>query len=180
MIDWPLLSLVIFLPQAGAGFILLIRGEPHVVAQNARAVALWTSSITFALSLLIWANFEPGSADFQLVEKAEWFAGFGINYHLGVDGISLWFVILSTLLTVLCVIRQLPLVESSPTPTLFVTCDWNKVAAIPERTPPTVGFKASVAFCVSSVCVNVTRPRPAMPAPDEPLPTALFLEKTDS
>jgi NADH-quinone oxidoreductase subunit M len=106
MSDWPLLSLVIFLPLAGAGFILLIRGEPHVVAQNARAVALWTSSITFALSLLIWANFEPGTADYQMVEKAEWFAGFGINYHLGVDGISLWFVILSTLLTVLCVISS--------------------------------------------------------------------------
>jgi len=106
MSDWPLLSLVIFLPLAGAGFILLIRGDPHIVAQNARAVALWTSSITFVLSLLIWANFEPGTADYQMVEKAEWFAGFGINYHLGVDGISLWFVLLSTLLTVLCIISS--------------------------------------------------------------------------
>src|SRR5918999_1331870 len=52
MSDWPLLSLVIFLPLAGAAFIMLIRGEPDVVAQNARSVALWTASITFLLSLL--------------------------------------------------------------------------------------------------------------------------------
>ncbi|MEM7024144.1 MAG: NADH-quinone oxidoreductase subunit M, partial [Pseudomonadota bacterium] len=106
MSDWPLLSLVIFLPLAGAAFILLIRGDPEIVAQNARAVALWTSSITFALSLLIWVNFDPTTADFQMVENAEWFVGFNINYHVGVDGISLWFVILSTLLTVLCVISS--------------------------------------------------------------------------
>jgi NADH-quinone oxidoreductase subunit M len=106
MSDWPLLSLVIFLPLAGAAFILLIRGEPEVVAQNARAVALWTSTITFLLSLLIWSNFDTASHEFQMVERAEWFVGFNINYHVGVDGISLWFVILSTLLTMLCVISS--------------------------------------------------------------------------
>ena len=106
MSDWPLLSLVIFLPLAGAGFILLIRGEPDVVAQNARSVALWTSGITFLLSLLIWANFDPTQAGFQLVEKGQWFVGVDINYHVGVDGISLWFVLLSTLLTMLCVISS--------------------------------------------------------------------------
>jgi NADH-quinone oxidoreductase subunit M len=104
MSDWPLLSLVIFLPLAGAGFILLIRGEPEVVAQNARSVALWTASITFLLSLLIWGTFDPTRADFQLVEKVEWFAGFDINYHVGIDGISLFLVLLSTLITLTCVI----------------------------------------------------------------------------
>jgi NADH-quinone oxidoreductase subunit M len=106
MSDWPLLSLVIFLPLAGAGFIMLIRGEPDVVAQNARSVALWTSSITFLLSILIWANFDSSQAGFQLVEKGQWFVGVDINYHVGVDGISLWFVLLSTLLTMLCVISS--------------------------------------------------------------------------
>jgi NADH-quinone oxidoreductase subunit M len=106
MSDWPLLSLVIFLPLAGAGFILMIRGEPDVVAQNARSVALWTSSITFLLSTLIWANFDPRLAGFQLEEKGQWFVGVDINYHVGVDGISLWFVLLSTLLTMLCVISS--------------------------------------------------------------------------
>jgi len=106
MSEWPLLSLVIFLPLAGAGFIMLIRGEPDVVAQNARSVALWTSSITFLLSILIWTNFDPTEAGFQLVEQGEWFVGVDINYHVGVDGISLWFVLLSTLLTMLCVISS--------------------------------------------------------------------------
>src|ERR671918_622133 len=103
MSEWPLLSLVIFLPLAGATFIMLIRGEPAVVAQNTRSVALWTASITFLLSLLIWGNFDPSRADFQLVEKVEWF-GFGISYYVGVDGISLFFVLLSTLITLVCVV----------------------------------------------------------------------------
>ena len=104
MSEWPLLSLVIFLPLAGAGFILLIRGEPEVVAQNARSVALWTASITFLLSLLIWANFDPSIGGFQLVERREWFAGFNISYHVGIDGISLFLVLLSTLTTLVCVV----------------------------------------------------------------------------
>jgi NADH-quinone oxidoreductase subunit M len=104
MSDWPLLSLVIFLPLAGAGFILLIRGEEEVVAQNARSVALWTAGITFLLSLLVWSSFDPARADFQLVEKVRWFAGFDINYHVGIDGISLFLVLLSTLTTLICVI----------------------------------------------------------------------------
>ena len=103
MSDWPLLSLVIFLPLAGAAFIMMIRGEPAVVAQNARSVALWTASITFLLSLLIWAYFDPSRADFQLVERVDWF-GFGVSYYVGVDGISLFLVLLSTLITLVCVV----------------------------------------------------------------------------
>ncbi len=103
MSDWPLLSLVIFLPLAGAGFILLIRGEPDVVNQNAKAVALWTAGITFLLSLMIWGNFDASRSDFQLVEKVAWFAGFNINYHVGVDGISLFLILLSTLTTLVCI-----------------------------------------------------------------------------
>jgi NADH-quinone oxidoreductase subunit M len=104
MTDWPLLSLVTFLPLVGAAFIMLIRGDAAIVAQNARAVALWTSLITFALSLLILANFDNSQAGFQLVEKRTWLPGFGIDYHMGVDGISLWFILLSTLLTVVVII----------------------------------------------------------------------------
>jgi NADH-quinone oxidoreductase subunit M len=102
--DWPLLSLVTFLPMVGAGFIFFIRGEPEVVARNSRSVALWTSLVTFLLSLLVWGNFDPAQPGFQLVEKTPWLAGLGITYYMGVDGISLWFVLLSTLLTVVVVI----------------------------------------------------------------------------
>jgi NADH-quinone oxidoreductase subunit M len=106
MNDWPLLSLTIFLPLVGAAFILIIRGEAEVVARNARYVALWTSLTTFVLSLFIWFGFERGTAEFQFVEEARWIPEFGITYRLGVDGISMPFVLLSTLLVPLCVIAS--------------------------------------------------------------------------
>jgi len=106
MDSWPLLSLVTFLPLVGAAFILTIRGEPAVVARNARYVALWTSLITFVLSLFVWFGFERGTAEFQFVEKAAWLPAFGISYHMGVDGISMMFVLLSTFLTPICVLAS--------------------------------------------------------------------------
>jgi NADH-quinone oxidoreductase subunit M len=104
--SWPLLSLVTFLPLVGAFFILLIRGDAPVVARNARYVALWTSLITFALSLFIWFDFERGSAAFQFVEEVPWLPSLGISYRMGVDGISMPFVLLSTLLTPICVLAS--------------------------------------------------------------------------
>ena len=102
MLDWPILSLVTFLPVLGALFILLIRGEEEVVARNARFVALWTTVITFAISLLLWTNFDYTTADFQFVEKQEWL---GVaSYHLGVDGISILFVMLTTFLMPLVIL----------------------------------------------------------------------------
>jgi len=106
MEDWPILSLVTFLPLVGALFILGIRGEPDVVARNARYVALWTSLATFVMSLFIWFNFERGTADYQFVEQATWFPGYNIDYKMGVDGISMLFVMLSTLLTPICVVAS--------------------------------------------------------------------------
>src|SRR5579864_833023 len=105
MIHWPLLSLVTFLPLVGAGFIMTTRGEAEIVARNARNIALSTSIIVFLLSIVLWVDFDPSTAAFQFVEKASWvkIGGFEISYHMGIDGISLFFVLLSTLLTVLCV-----------------------------------------------------------------------------
>src|ERR1700683_2538485 len=105
MNHWPLLSLVTFLPLVGAGFILTTRGDAEIVARNAKNIALWTSIIVFLLSLLLWVDFDRSTAAFQFVEQARWIkvGGFEINYHMGIDGISLFFVLLSTLLTVLCV-----------------------------------------------------------------------------
>jgi NADH-quinone oxidoreductase subunit M len=105
MNHWPLLSLVTFLPLVGAGFIMTTRGDDEIVARNARNIALSTSLIVFVLSLVLWIDFDPATAAFQFVEKARWIriGGFEINYHMGIDGISLFFVLLSTLLTVLCV-----------------------------------------------------------------------------
>ncbi len=102
--DWPLLSLVTFLPLAGVALIVVLRGDEQIVARNSRSIALWTSLLTFLLSLAIWHQFDPNQAGFQLVEKSPWLVGLGISYYLGVDGISLWFVLLSALLTVVVVI----------------------------------------------------------------------------
>ena len=101
----PLLFLAWFVPLVGALFIFFIRGDEAVVAQNARSVALWTALATFIITLLIWGAFDPTQAGFQLVEKSVWLPGLNINYHMGIDGISLWFVLLSALLTLVCVIN---------------------------------------------------------------------------
>ncbi len=106
MSHWPLLSLVTFLPLVGAAFILVARGEERVVAQNARWIALWTSLIVFALSIVLWIEFDPTTSDFQFVERADWvtLGGFKFSYHMGIDGISLFFILLSTLLTLVSIV----------------------------------------------------------------------------
>jgi NADH-quinone oxidoreductase subunit M len=111
MSSMPLLSIVTFLPLAGAAFIFLARGPEEIVARNARAVALWTTTITFAVSLLIWLNFDNATAAFQFVEKTDWVAA-GINYHMGVDGISMLFVILTTFLMPFCILASWEAIET--------------------------------------------------------------------
>ncbi len=103
MNNFPWLSVITFAPMIGVLFILVIRGNPEVVARNTRAVALWTSLITFAVSMGIWVKFDNAIVGFQFEEKAVWIESLGLAYHLGVDGISMFFILLSTLLTVLCI-----------------------------------------------------------------------------
>ncbi len=101
-----LLSVLIFLPLAGAFFILLIPGSGEVAQRNARRTALWVSVFTFLLSLFLWAGFDTTTAAFQFEERASWIPSLNINYHLGVDGISVLFVLLTTLLTPICVLAS--------------------------------------------------------------------------
>ncbi len=102
----PILSVITFLPLVGAAFILMVRGDAETVARQARFVALWTTLLTFAVSLLIWINFELGTADFQFEERFNWLPQYRISYHMGVDGISMLFVILSTFLMPLCILAS--------------------------------------------------------------------------
>ena len=103
----PLLSVVTFTPLLGVLLLLTIRADdPEIVARNSRWVTLWVTLGTFLSSLLMWANFDPGTADFQFVEQAAWFPRFGISYHMGVDGISMLFVILSTFLMPICILAS--------------------------------------------------------------------------
>ncbi|MDG2243945.1 MAG: NADH-quinone oxidoreductase subunit M [Rhodospirillaceae bacterium] len=103
----PLLSVITFTPLLGVLLLLTIRADdPEIVARNSRWVTLWVTVGTFLASLLIWTNFDSSTADFQFVELAAWFPEFGISYHMGVDGISMLFVILSTFLMPLCVLAS--------------------------------------------------------------------------
>ena len=107
MQNFPLLSLLIFLPLVGAVLILVLaRGDEAVVARNSRWTALWTSTINFVMSLFIWVHFDTTTADFQFVEYAVWMPAFNINYKMGIDGISMLFVLLTTLLTPICVLSS--------------------------------------------------------------------------
>ncbi len=104
MTSWPILSVVTFLPVAGALFIAFL-GDDEAGLRNARWVALWTTLITFAISLILVWRFDPSTPDFQFVEKAPWL-GNTIGYAMGVDGISLPFVILTTGLMPICILAS--------------------------------------------------------------------------
>ena len=93
--DQPLLSMVTFIP-AFAAFVLLMvaRGEDAAAQLVCKRVAMFTTVATFIVSLLILAQFEPQNTNFQMVESYHWIMG--LNYKLGVDGISILFVMLTT------------------------------------------------------------------------------------
>jgi NADH-quinone oxidoreductase subunit M len=110
MTDWPILSAVTFLPLVGVALLLLTREDSPYGRRNILNVALLTTVFTFVLSLFIWIGFDNANPGFQMVEKHEWL-GTGIAYHLGVDGISMLFVILSTFLMPFCVLASWHSVE---------------------------------------------------------------------
>jgi NADH-quinone oxidoreductase subunit M len=101
----PLLSLTTFLPLAGVLFILLVRAQDDVAVMNIRRVTLLTTVVTFVVSVGIWVNYDPTTAGFQLVEEADWMGGF-FSYRMGVDGISVMFVLLTTFLMPFCILAS--------------------------------------------------------------------------
>ena len=104
MIDnWPVLSIITFMPLAGVLFLLIIRGDEDTVAHNSRNVALWVTAFTFLVSLVILIGFESEVSAYQFEEQRVWLGNAGISYHMGVDGISMPFVLLSTFLTPLAI-----------------------------------------------------------------------------
>jgi NADH-quinone oxidoreductase subunit M len=106
MTSWPILSLLVCLPLLGSVLIIVMaRGETPEGTRNARWIALWTTIVTFAVSLILLWRFDPASPEFQFVEKGRWLAG-TIAYHMGVDGISLPFVILTTGLMPICIVAS--------------------------------------------------------------------------
>jgi NADH-quinone oxidoreductase subunit M len=102
----PILSLCTFVPLLGALAILLM---PK--AENARWIALGTTAVVFVLSLVMWANFDNANPGFQMVEKLEWLGG-GISYLMGVDGISMLFVVLTAGLMPFCILASWESIET--------------------------------------------------------------------
>ena len=100
--DFPFLSLVVWVPILGGLWVLFL-GEENG-ARNARFAALVVSVVAFLLSIPLYADFDGSTADMQFVERAPWVPAFRIFYHLGVDGISMPLVLLTTFTTVLVVV----------------------------------------------------------------------------
>jgi NADH-quinone oxidoreductase subunit M len=90
-----------------------VRGDQATIDSNARWTALWTSLIVLILSLVLWFEFDPGEAGFQFVEQVPWLAEYGVGYKMGVDGISVLFVLLTTVLTPICILSAWDVIQKN-------------------------------------------------------------------
>ena len=100
--NFPILSAIIFIPLIGAFFIFATKGVQKNVEKNSKYVAIFSSLTNFLLSIFLWYSFDTTTADFQFVEKKNWMEGF-INFQLGVDGISILFILLTTFIAPVCI-----------------------------------------------------------------------------
>ena len=101
--NFPILSSLILLPILGALFILITRSSDKSNYRSAKYVALFTSFTNFIISIYLWYIFDSSVSDFQFVENRTWLKGF-INYKVGIDGISILFIVLLTLIAPLCIV----------------------------------------------------------------------------
>src|SRR5262245_58712245 len=108
----PLLSILIWLPIAGAIVVMLLGSGPR--AQLGKNVALATSIVTFVLSIPLYTSFDPATPDMQFVESVPWITRFQAYYGLGVDGISMPLVLLTTFLTPIVVIAGWQVIKLRP------------------------------------------------------------------
>jgi NADH-quinone oxidoreductase subunit M len=100
---FPILTAILVTPVIGAILLLFLRDDERS-AGTVRSVALIVSTLVFALTLLLWNRFDPAQADFQFTERHAWIPAFGISYAIGVDGISLFLVVLTAFLTPLALL----------------------------------------------------------------------------
>ncbi len=100
--NFPILSFLILIPIIGALFILITKGNEKNVEKNSKHVAIFTSIANFFLSIFLWVLFDNTVSDFQFIEKRNWMDGF-ITFQLGIDGISILFILLTTFITPICI-----------------------------------------------------------------------------
>ena len=101
--NFPILSAIIFIPLIGSLFIFITRGSQKNIEKNSKYVAIFTSLANLFLSLFLWYSFDVSTSDFQFVEKKIWIDGF-VNYQVGIDGISILFILLTTFITPICIV----------------------------------------------------------------------------
>jgi len=105
----PVLSIMIFLPLICAAMVALVRGEKGdeaIVEKNVKHLSLFSSIFVLAFGLFMYSKYDTAVSDFQFVENYAWLGDAGINYHLGVDGISIYFILLSVFLTPICILAS--------------------------------------------------------------------------
>ena len=100
--NFPILSAIIFIPFIGAFFIFLTKGSNENIEKNSKYIAIFSSLVNFFLAILLWYLFDPTISEFQFIEKRVWIKNF-INFQIGVDGISILFIVLTTLITPICI-----------------------------------------------------------------------------
>ncbi len=100
--DFPILSSLILLPAIGSIFLLFSKSDDKQT-DTIKYVALFTSLVNFLISIYLWISFDSSISNFQFVEERNWLAGF-VNYKVGIDGISILFIVLTTFITPLCII----------------------------------------------------------------------------
>ncbi len=110
---FPILTSLVALPVVGAILLLFVRGDEETSAPFARKIALIVSLLVFAETLLLWSQFNAGSGEFQFVERHVWMPAFGIEYYVGVDGISLLLLVLTGFLTPLALLGSWESVHKS-------------------------------------------------------------------
>ena len=106
MLNWPLLTSIIFLPLFGTLIILFIKPNQENYNSNIKWSSLSTSIGTFILSIFLWFKFDSTKVYYQFEEKFQWFENFNFYYHIGVDGISLFMILLTTFLTPICILAS--------------------------------------------------------------------------
>jgi len=100
--NFPILSAIIFIPLIGALFILVTKEEQNTVVKNSKYVAIFSSLANFFLSIFLWYSFDASTSEFQFVEEKDWIRGV-INFQLGIDGISMLFILLTTFIAPICI-----------------------------------------------------------------------------
>ena len=103
--NWPILSTLILVPLTGCLTIIFINSADDIGKRNIKLVALYASIVNFLISTILWLNFDKLTSEFQFVERYEWLSE-NITYYLGVDGISIFLIILTTFLMPFCILTS--------------------------------------------------------------------------